>query len=205
MAWISGALRAVVLAIGISAIGGGAALACDNCERHDGNVTYKDGRGDDRVIYRDGSGGERVIDNDGRGDGTRYRDGGPQDRAVYNDGRGDGWRDVDRGGCHEDGCRRTADGCRDNCERHDDCRDNCYRHDDCRDNCGRHYDGCHDGCGHRYGGCHEGCGYARNYSCRSGFYDCRYEDGDEDGRYRERYYDRHPAWSGGGAYGFYGQ
>lgn len=177
MAWISGALRAVVLAIGISAIGTGAALACDNCERHDG---YRDG-------YHDGY---------GHADGYRYRDGGPQDRDYregWRDGDGlhDGYRDHD---CRGDGCHRYAD----------DCRDHCYRHDDCRDNCGRHYDGCHDGCGHRYGGCHDGCGVA-NYSCRSGFYDCRFEESYDDRRYRERYYDPHPAWSGGGAYGFYGQ
>jgi hypothetical protein len=116
---------------------------------------------------------------DGWRDGDGYRDGG-------------GWHEREgyRDNCRGDGCGRYAE----------DCRDHCYRHDDCRDRCGRRYEGCHDGCGR----CHDGCGYADNYSCRSGFHDCRFEGDGSDDRFRERYYDGHPQWVGGGAYGFYG-
>jgi hypothetical protein len=155
MSWISGAVRTLVLAIGLAALSGGAALACDNCDghgdgwRHD-RVYYDDGRGDRHDGYRD----------------ERYRD--------------DGYRD-----CRGDGCHRYSD----------NCRDNCYRHDG----------GCHDGCGRRYDGCHDGCyRRAENYSCYSGRFDCRFEGGGSDERYRERYYEDRGEWTGGGPYGFYG-
>ncbi|HEY1632861.1 MAG TPA: hypothetical protein VGF56_16200 [Rhizomicrobium sp.] len=143
-------MRTAFVAAGLVLALGGAAQACDNCERHDG--------------YRDG--------------GWHERDGAYEHRDGYRDH--DGWRDRDGGrdGWHDG---RYADGCRDRCGE-------------------RRYDGCHDGCGR----CHDRCGHALNYSCRSGFYDCRFEGSWSDDRYRERYYDGHPQWVGGGAYGFYG-
>lgn len=119
-------------------------------------------------------------------DGYGYHDG-------YGDGyRHDGYRDGWHDGYRHDGYRDDRYACGDGCGR---------RTDGCRDNCYRHYDGCHDGCGrHR---CYDRCGEP-NYSCRSGFYDCRFEGSWSDERYRRRYYDAHPQWSGGGAYGFYG-
>jgi hypothetical protein len=149
-------VRTAFLAIGLIALGAGAASACDNCERHDGY------RGD---VYRDGGPHDGWRDHDGYRDGDRH----------------DGWHD--------------RDGYRDHDGDRDDCRDHCYRHDDCRDGCGRrHYDGCHDGCGWR----------VENYSCVSGRFDCRFEGSGSDERFRERYYDAHGRWVGGGAYGYYG-
>ena len=41
MSWISGAVRTLVLAIGLAALSGGAALACDNCDGHGDGCFYK--------------------------------------------------------------------------------------------------------------------------------------------------------------------
>ncbi len=149
MVWISRALRALILAMGLMALGSGAALACDNCERHDARDSWRH-VGD----WRDSRDGDR-----------------------------EGWRGD---GCRGDDCHRYAVDCRDRCEH-------------------RLYDGgCHDGCYRHHESCDDGC-YRRadNYSCRSGRFDCRFERDGSDGRFRERYYDGR-GWSGGGAYGYYG-
>jgi hypothetical protein len=110
-------LRIAVLAMGLATMSAGAALACDNCQRHD-DSRYHDGYEHDG--YRD--------------DGYRH------------DGWRDGDRRDDcRDHCerHDDGCRencyRHEDGCHDGCRRADTgCHDNCYRHyDGCHEGCGR--------------------------------------------------------------------
>ena len=120
MAWISGAVRGLALAVGLIVAGTGAASACDNCERHDG---YHDGRDG----YRDGHDGGR----DGYHDG---RDGWHEDGRRYADACGDR-------------CDRHEDGCRNNCTRHTDgCRDSCgRRYEGCHDGCGRANYSCYSG------------------------------------------------------------
>ncbi|HEX3673089.1 MAG TPA: hypothetical protein VHU87_02350 [Rhizomicrobium sp.] len=152
MSIISGALRAVVLAVGLAVLSGGAALACDNCDRNDGG----DGWHHDHVYYDDGRGD--------RHDGTR--DEGYRDR----DYRDEAYRD-----CRSDGCHRYADDCRDNCYRHEDgCHDGCGRRYDsgCHDGCYRRADNysCYSG---RYDCRFEGSGSDERY--RERYYDGRSE------------------------------
>jgi len=190
MSIFSNAARAIILVAGLAALGASAAYACDNCT----GPAYRDGGydGGRNEVYRDGN-----SNGDCRGDGceNRYSEG-CRDNCYHRD---DGCRDN---------CYRHDDGCRDNCYRADNgCRDNCYRrYDGCRDDCHRADNGCHDNCYRHYDGCHDGCYRgSSNYSCYAGRFDCRFEDGCCDNGFRERFYDAHPVWNGGGAYGFYGE
>jgi len=189
---ISSIMRAIVLVAGLSGLGAGMAYACD-C---------------DGPAYHDGW----------RHDGGYRQDGDRHDGYRQDGERRDGDRDGD--GCRGDGCEhRIADGCRDNCVRHEDgcrdhcmraddgCRDDCVRHDDgCRDHCYRADYGCHDNCYRHDGGCRDGCGRrSENYSCFSGRFDCHFvDDGCCNAGFRERFYDDHYGRTYGGAYGIYG-
>jgi hypothetical protein len=158
MSRISSVLRAIVVIAGLSALGTGAASACDGCTDHG----YRDG------ARHDGYDGDRDGWRHGGYDGDRR------------DGDRDGYRD---GGCRGDGCdHRYADGCRDNCYRHDDgCRDGCRRADyGCHDSCYRHDYGCHDGCYRRSANysCYAGrfdCGFDDG-CCDNGFRARYYDD-----------------------------